>query len=221
MQLSEHQLRERWMVICHRHEEAAGARAARANVCYSGILRHVRGVEPTKRDAMVQEFFELFPNGDQLAKAANLALRLDFEHPAPLEQVVGFVNRHLGELGLGTAVAEEVSWTAERGRLSAAWVDKYRAYREAESLLPGAVGRILRDLVEAAFVGTVRTPVGTAALHEPRYMVLRLLWDLADDVATPWDQLASVVLRGWMPLGLSDEGTFLVARLPERAPELL
>lgn len=220
MHFSVPELRNRWMRICHAFDEPGLARVVSSGCCYDNIIKTLRELPPRKREKLTREFFEVFPNGKRLGRTAAAVISLDFSKRAPLKQLVEPVSSHLQGLGMESAPVVEVD--SEKARdvsMNADWVEAYGGYLHGVRRPGGPMARFLREVVNAAMLSVPRTDVGVLAAWMPRDMVLNLVWEATDGKSSPWDFLVEVVTLGWVPVGLSDDGAFLVSRLNEGGPD--
>ena len=212
------ELRNRWMRVSHRRGEPEVARAAAVDGCYDGVVASLRRLTPEKRRRLVQDFFESFTNGRKLGLLAAGLIVLDFNQRAPLQKLVQPVTDHLEKLGLEAAPMKEVVPRGKR-ELDPDWADAYAEYQR-QAPPEGPLVEFLRQSVSTALAAVPRTVGGIRAVRTvPRGLLVRRVWGLVGEQASPWDPLAEVVLAGWVPVGLSVDREFLVAPLDERGAD--
>ena len=218
MQFRAFELRSQLMRVCHQLGEPQAARVALVGCCYGNIIKHLRGLPSQKRELLTREFFKPFPNGERLGKTAAAVVSLDFSRPSPLRKLTKAVTLHLQGLGLEPALVEEVR-PGEPRDMNPGWADAYKEYRRKVHRPSGPLAMFLHEAVDAAILSLPRTSVGVLSAWELRDLVLTVVWGIAAGANSPWDLLAEVMTAGWVPVGLSVDGAFLVSRLNEGGPD--
>ncbi len=192
-------LRNHWMLVNHRKGEPSAARLAGVDECYPGIIAYVQGMNPGQRKQVLRGFFEPFLNGKKLGNLAARLMSVDFEEPDKIQKLVKPVVAHLEGLGLEPALV--VEFVPGESQLDGDWVDGYRNFQLELHQPAGEVAAFLHRVINLLGMGTAS-----------RDMVLALAWGTADDTVSAWGHLGEIVLLGWEPLGLAEDGSFLVRR---------
>ncbi len=191
--------RNHWMRVSHRKGEPSAARLAAVAECYPGIIAYVQGMNPGQRKRVLRGFFEPFPNGKKLGSLAAELASVDFGKPAPIQRLVGSITAHLEGLDRPPAVAAE--FVSGELPLVGDWADSYRDFQLRMRRPAGEVAVFLHRVINLLGMGTAS-----------RDLVLELAWGTAEGDVSAWGHLGEIVLLGWEPMGLAEDGSFLVRR---------
>jgi hypothetical protein len=213
-----HAARAAWLAAAWQHGDAKAQRVAQM-CCWNNIVADLARLPDDQRLAILTAFFDVYPvNGARIAAALNRLGTISLFVPnRPLTALAEPIAGWAEKVGAELVGIDRVPW-AQINNLGRAWQGFHLLMRL--SLGAEAAGNTyllrLNDIL-VAVMATQRDhqdKIGRMAAQDVKIVAQRALWDLALDEDSGWGDLLEVILMGFWPCGLTEDGTFLVSHRP-------